>query len=93
MALFAAFDATNVCNSFLISTILFLKKRKNIWDSSFSGASSFEKGGVLLNFSYPEQVTHNAIRYKYTLLGKAQSVTFQPQQPPSNGCSGLLFAI
>ena len=35
MALFAVFDAANICNSFLICVVLFLKNRENVQEMYF----------------------------------------------------------
>ena len=50
MALFAVFDAANICNSFLICVVLFLKNRENVQEMYFYLTGLLEKVVVLLIF-------------------------------------------
>ena len=50
MALFAVFDAANICNSFLICVVLFLKNRENVQEMYFLLTDLLGKVVVLLIF-------------------------------------------
>lgn len=50
MALFAVLDVANICNSFIMLPLLFLKNRKNVQEMSLKAPFLYWKEGFSFDF-------------------------------------------
>lgn len=85
MALFAVFDSANVCNSFLIRAILFLKNSENVQGLSFLSAFLLWKEGVLLNSHTQSRSLMIPSEMKIPALEKRNLSPFFSNSPLSMG--------